>query len=606
MSELNEMMAAQMGLTKKYDYTSYSHEHNINVIPREDFYNLTQNTFNEIVKQVGKTYGPYGEPFMILDGGSFVATKDGYRTFTSLGFNHAYKHMVYKAISQIIERVNRNVGDGTTSCLLMAEEIFRNIKHLLTNKKARRQILSVLGDIETKLQSAKAINTDKDRGLIQPLTHDAMKNVIRMAANYDEDLSNILFEALDPTCNLKTDEVVKINRVIPVGNIISDGSTLTTYRIAELGGDYRTNVQSIDANAIAYFGSSKSVRVIIYDHTFTDVQWASFIDSYDNETPTMIIAPAFATTFVAQTWPDYVKRMQIGRQLGQTDGKTHVYPTKLDCTDKQLVLKDLAALLGTDIIKMGKTGLIDHDNLAGATVSIANYDCLIFHDLKHRLKDADFIDYLSKLKEEYANDKSDSLVNKTIYKNRIRDLEMDTKESILYVSSSNKIESRFILDKIDDCVEVVNSAITNGIVPNLFRYGIQRMTDIMNSYEDKSLSHDVSKMIVIAIKTMFHFIYESQNDDFDDVFGKFPVDDGIIALNKINCATELSNFCKDYKSFDVIDNAFVDMTALPTSAQYDLEVILASISIVKYLLSSTALIFDANILESVNDSGKYV
>ena len=61
----------------------------------------------------------------------------------------------------------------------------------------------------------------------------------------------------------------------------------------------------------------------------------------------------------------------------------------------------------------------------------------------------------------------------------------------------------------------------------------------------------------------------------------------------------------DYTSFDIVKCVTVDSEKYPTSAQYDLEVVVAAISIVKYLLTGRALIFDAHILPTVTDNGHY-
>jgi hypothetical protein len=51
-----------------------------------------------------------------------------------------------------------------------------------------------------------------------------------------------------------------------------------------------------------------------------------------------------------------------------------------------------------------------------------------------------------------------------------------------------------------------------------------------------------------------------------------------------------------YTSYDVINDDMAPSTKFCTSAQYDLEVLRASISIVKYLLTTKAFIFDAGLL----------
>ena len=55
------------------------------------------------------------------------------------------------------------------------------------------------------------------------------------------------------------------------------------------------------------------------------------------------------------------------------------------------------------------------------------------------------------------------------------------------------------------------------------------------------------------------------------------------------------------KSFDIITEKSVDSASLATSAQYDIEVIIAAISIVKYLITSKALIFNSTLLQQYKD-----
>jgi hypothetical protein len=62
---------------------------------------------------------------------------------------------------------------------------------------------------------------------------------------------------------------------------------------------------------------------------------------------------------------------------------------------------------------------------------------------------------------------------------------------------------------------------------------------------------------------------------------------------------------KEATSFDIIHTEHTDLEKFATSAQYDLEVVVASIAIVKYLLDGRAFIFDANIIPTIADDGHY-
>ena len=147
-----------MPYEKVYDYTQYSHDNHVNVIPEEAFKKLVHDTFRTITDTLRGTYGPYGSTMMISDQSQTTTTKDGYNVFESMGFSHHYKRMVYLAIKKICERVNRNVGDGTTSCILLAEKIYNNVNALVKTPDEKRQVLDILDKIEIDLQKTELID----------------------------------------------------------------------------------------------------------------------------------------------------------------------------------------------------------------------------------------------------------------------------------------------------------------------------------------------------------------------------------------------------------------------------------------------------------------
>ena len=105
------------GYVRKFDYTQYAHDNHVNVIDENSFQHLVRDTFTTIADVMRNTYGPYGSTIMISNQNETTTTKDGYNIYCAMGFNHQYKRMVYLAIRDIIERVNRTVGDGIELCL---------------------------------------------------------------------------------------------------------------------------------------------------------------------------------------------------------------------------------------------------------------------------------------------------------------------------------------------------------------------------------------------------------------------------------------------------------------------------------------------------------
>ena len=56
---MNDLQAQEMGYDKVWDFTQYSHDNNVNVIPEDDFRRLVQETFKCIADNLRRTYGPY-------------------------------------------------------------------------------------------------------------------------------------------------------------------------------------------------------------------------------------------------------------------------------------------------------------------------------------------------------------------------------------------------------------------------------------------------------------------------------------------------------------------------------------------------------------------
>lgn len=584
----NDIEMQMNGFERVYDYSQYAHDNNINVIPEKDFKRLVSDTFKTITETLRATYGPYGSSWIITDQSETTTTKDGYHVFQSMGFNHTYKRMVYLAISKIIERVNRNVGDGTTSCILLAEKIFNNINNAVTSTNDRRLILDTLSDIENSLQDSRKIDDDIASNKILPLTLDALKNLINLAANYDNDLTNNILTALAPTVDANTGKITGVRTIVTAEEISLDAGSSVVYKIDYLPGDYRVRI-NMSIDDVTEFGSPKDVKVVIYDHAFNQADWKNFIKNYKNE-PTIILARTFTNGFMNQEWMDYRKEILAAKRFGQGDGVLRVHLAEVKGDFVQHEIQDLAAVIGTEARDLNALA-VDHDDLPTCKVSIYRGNCLAFYDVK----DNDVSDYINKLRLELENDDSHSYVKETELKDRIKALSMKYKDTILTVKASSTLEATLIKDKIDDCVAIVNSALNSGIVPNLLIYAYRRLSDMAAESDKSSLRRTVcvemSEAIIGLCEDIWHSKYGAEID-------------AERIIHEINCIYLQDDTC-GFQSYNIINEHLCDAKDLPTSAQYDLEVVVAAISIVKYLLSGKGLIFDAHILPAVNDGGHY-
>ena len=234
---------------------------------------------------------------------------------------------------------------------------------------------------------------------------------------------------------------------------------------------------------------------------------------------------------------------------------------------------------------------VDHNELPVVKIQVYKGNCLAFFDCK----DNDLSVYINKLETEMRNDESHSYVKEKEYKARIKALSMISSDTSLTVKTSTSLEAKLITDKIDDCISIVNSAIDSGTVPNMLSYAYRRIQSIRSEISDTYLGeigYAVCDGMLNAIMGLFDDIWKSKfGDNNNRELYKDSVEKMYLGGSRV--------------SYDIVSNKFVEQRMLPTSAQYDLEVGVAAISIVKYLLTGRALIFDAHILPAVNDGGHY-
>lgn len=549
------------------NYTEYSMETEFNVIPENDFKELVSETFNVIAQNLRATYGPYGSSIILADTSSpeTTTTKDGYNVFLALGSKNPYKKMVYLTIKQIIERVNKNVGDGTTSCILVADKLFRNLETILTTPDKKRLAGQIFDNIEKELQ-----DVSKDMGtLVQPLKEEHFRNIISLAANYDKTLTDTLMTAFDPKFDEKTGELISKRNVIPESEVEADGNV--SYKTQQLPGKYRICVEMNPAYTRALSVPTKK-KVVVFDHTFTQHDWSLLTEEHDKETDVIVLATGFSRDFMDNEYLKYLKdRALVKQPVRFLIGKIHGLFVQDEVQDLSAVLQQAPWSLNTHMN-------VNYNELEDYDVQVVAGNCLCFDNVEAPT------DYIETLKYDLKRDLTKSIAKKNHYIERIKALSMEAQDTILTVKAPTSLEAKLLSDKIDDCVSIINSAAENGVVPNLLKYAYFKLESLQDDEED-TLKNQIISMMKLSIKGLFEDIWISKHAHEEDL--------------TLDLFVRSFYECEDqdfHESFDIIEEEFRPMKEYCTSAQYDIEVIAAAISIVKYLITSKALVFDASLL----------
>ena len=114
------------------NFLEYSNKTQSNIIPKEEFESLVQETFGIIADNITKSLGPLGSSATILDGMMTEATKDGYSILMKYCFHNRYKKMIYNLIKAPCTRMNNTVGDGTTTATVLAQAMIKENTKFIT------------------------------------------------------------------------------------------------------------------------------------------------------------------------------------------------------------------------------------------------------------------------------------------------------------------------------------------------------------------------------------------------------------------------------------------------------------------------------------------
>lgn len=592
--QISENELEIQGYKKQYSYTQYSHDNHVNIMPEKDFYQLTMDTFATLADNVRHTYGPYGNSIQLSVNGETTITKDGHNVFQAIGFSHRYKDLIRDTIYKICDRVNRSVGDGTTSCILLAEKMFKVLAALVNTTDRKRNLLPILEEIEAYLHNPKGLKSFKEEGLIRPLTKDSLTAIIQIASNYDHSLTELLTEAFDA----KSDEhgnVEKLNNVT-IKQIPQDYDSIDSerYSLDFLPGQYRTQVY-IDDNPEfpeIMFGQKRKIKVLCYNYSFNIPAWELLMQNYDKtkKEEILIISCGVNADFLDTAYTRYLNMLCINEQKTSEPALPKICFVPMTGLYMKSRIEDLAALLGTELRTI-HSGLVDFDATPVHTVQLYK-DAMCFFNLETIPEK-----HIETLKREIADDKC-SATRALLNKERIRALQLNTEDSIITVTTSSSLEAKILGDKITDCISIVRSAYNSGVIPNLLKFGYSYVNrfNASDRITDKGFVDEIRQGIMESIRGLFLDIwnskYQGTKEDFD-------IDD---LSNQIYSDTskQLLN------SYDIISDNFIPFEQLSTSTNYDIEVISAAISIVKYMLDSRAFVFDARLMGSHGDTGEFV
>ena len=215
-----------------------------NIVPENVVRKKQLDTLNIISNAIEKSFGPMGSHTALAKavGNSLELeyTKDGHTIVSNMVFKDTIEISVQQLISDLTRHIVKEVGDGTTSAVILSRNIFDELYHS-NSISLGASPTSIIESFNTIVSSLKEIIEKKSR----ECTIDDIYNIALISTNNNEDMANIIKNIY---AKYGMDVFIDVGTSITSDNIVKeyDGMTLDT-GIADMCfvNDHKNNVCSI-------------------------------------------------------------------------------------------------------------------------------------------------------------------------------------------------------------------------------------------------------------------------------------------------------------------------------------------------------------------------
>lgn len=168
---------------------------NENIIGTKDMDKVINDVFDDLAKMISRTIGPGGGNTLLTEGyGStpIFPAKDGFRVMNDHVYDDILYESIYRIIRDICGRMNESIGDSTTSGVIIARSLYKQVrKYLKKHPKITRfgikNLLElVYEEVSSVLKSEYVVNlnnfSDKER-------EDIYSRIANVSTNNDREIA---------------------------------------------------------------------------------------------------------------------------------------------------------------------------------------------------------------------------------------------------------------------------------------------------------------------------------------------------------------------------------------------------------------------------------
>ena len=540
-----------------------------NVIDEKTFRERTRQVFEQVSDTLTNTLGPYGATTIIEKFGEMHITKDGWSILKKISFEDSIDQNILQLLTNISAQVVIKVGDGSTSSIVAANSILKQLENSNILKKVRpKEFMDILKKVVDEisneiLDASTKIDVEKDPEL------NEIYRLALISTNGDEEVSRIIQTIYRETLN-------------PSIEFVKSKSARTTYEIIE---GYQANITYLDA---IYANNDEGIcnidnpLILMFDHKldkethFDPIIQKAIQRSMAENRRLVVIAPHYDRYFL-----DYI--------AGSTNlefrsrGTTQVVYTRVSLMNNlfQEQFNDFAIMTGGMIIREAnldelynpESG-VDLNNFIGEVekISIGPKSTLIKGFIKrneemYQLALRDAKSKYTKLEETH---RELNIVDSKLYDLKKRISKLRGKMGVIHVGGNSSLEKTSNYDLVEDAVKACESAFNYGfniggnlIIPISIGKLLREKYGDNSSIESQVLKLLWNAFVEVFTKVLRNKITEKTYDELEPIVHH--------CIETKTCY----NLISDEYSTDVINPCYTDI-----------EILRAATSIVSLLLSS--------------------
>ena len=460
---------------------------------------IVHSTIDKMATIVGATLGPGGRPVLIeRDTLSPLITKDGVTVAKALGVDNAEANIIIDAAKEICLKTAKEAGDGTTTAIVLANAITKHgLNFLEKNPKYNPQ------------RTVNELNQLYNNVVIPFLKNNAVPvkgreeliNVATISANGDTDIAKAAVEAV---MSAGEDGHVLIEeaqgnqlKVETIDGFIVTSGLKDIGAVGRLFINDRANQQVKMDRGLVY----------LYDGSLNDLKVPGAIQQAVEGTelyglPIMVFAHGFADVVIEA----------FGKN---TKGGYTVVPVKTPMTgvanSRSSFLLDMAAYTGATVYDPSTVDKFIEEDEESGFGTFDNAKVGMYESVVQSIPDTEKIDQrIAELK--HLMDVAPSDFDKMHIKAAIGKLTGGI--STIWVGGGSELEAREKRDRVEDAVEAVKSAISEGIVPG--GCGVQLTLSYMRAmHPDKKPSWEI---MIQALGEPFNLLLNNCGENAEEVW----------------------------------------------------------------------------------------